>query len=390
MVKRKPQANRDKPNIGVVTWPILEAGVVPLQGLLHILLSLSNELYVITGGAARHRFFTTSQRLHLYFVDRKPTANTFMRVIRNIAMQVNVSQHMHKIAEHVDFWIFFFGAPVLLLPMITARCLRKHVILNLMGSDIEDAKIQMGGLISKIVGLLAKIDFRLSSRIIVCSEDLTGKWRLERYRHKISIANHHFLDFNKLGAGKPLSERNNVIGYVGRLSKEKGILNFMEAIPKLLERRNDIRFLIAGDGQLRTKVDRCLTARNLGSKVNFVGWIAHDELPKCLNELRLLVVPSYTEELPTTMLESMACGVLVLATPVGAIPTVIKDGQTGFIMEDNSPECIVENVLRALEYPGPEDIAKNARALVEKEFNYEMATRQYQNIIGSKRKQNNI
>ncbi len=53
MAKRKPQANRDKPNIGVVTWPILEAGVVPLQGLLDILHFFSDELHVITGGAAR-------------------------------------------------------------------------------------------------------------------------------------------------------------------------------------------------------------------------------------------------------------------------------------------------------------------------------------------------
>lgn len=64
----------------------------------------------------------------------------------------------------------------------------------------------------------------------------------------------------------------------------------------------------------------------------------------------------------------MACDTPVLATPVGGVPDIIKDGETGFIMENNSPECIAENVERALNYHDLEKIAKNARELVGKEF----------------------
>ena len=69
----------------------------------------------------------------------------------------------------------------------------------------------------------------------------------------------------------------------------------------------------------------------------------------------------------------MHCGTPVLATSVGAIPSIIKDGETGFIMKDNSPECIAENVIRALNGPNLNEIAKNARALVERDFTYEAA-----------------
>ena len=77
----------------------------------------------------------------------------------------------------------------------------------------------------------------------------------------------------------------------------------------------------------------------------------------------------------------MACGTPVLATPVGGVPGVIKDGETGFIMENNSPECIAKNVMRALEHPNLDKIIKNARELVEKEFTYEAAVERYRMIL---------
>ena len=69
----------------------------------------------------------------------------------------------------------------------------------------------------------------------------------------------------------------------------------------------------------------------------------------------------------------MGCGTPVLATSVGGAPDLIKDDETRFIMGDNSPECIAKNVMRALEHPNLERIVENARALVEREFTYEVA-----------------
>ena len=96
---------------------------------------------------------------------------------------------------------------------------------------------------------------------------------------------------------------------------------------------------------------------------------------------RLLVLPSYTEGLPNIMLEAMACGTPVLATPVGAIPDVIIDGKTGFIMENNSPECIAENVVRALNSPDLERIAEDGRRFVEENFSFEKTVENWKRIL---------
>ena len=110
-------------------------------------------------------------------------------------------------------------------------------------------------------------------------------------------------------------------------------------------------------------------------KVKLTGWIPHDELPDHFSEVKLMVLPSENEGVPGIVQEAMAYGTPVLATPVGAIPDLIQDGKTGFILEDNSPECIAKNVVRALGYPNLSEIAKNARKLVEDEYNYEVMVR---------------
>lgn len=120
---------------------------------------------------------------------------------------------------------------------------------------------------------------------------------------------------------------------------------------------------------------------SLNDKAKFLGWIPDDELPSYLNELKLLVLPSYTVGLPNVMLEAMACATRVLATSVGAIPDAIKNDETRFIMRDNSPECIARSVVKALNYPELDRLDSNGRAAMEKEYTYEVTVERYRNIL---------
>ena len=60
---------------------------------------------------------------------------------------------------------------------------------------------------------------------------------------------------------------------------------------------------------------------------------------------------------------------------------MIKDGETGFILKNNSPECIAENILRALNYRNLDKIVRNARKLVEEKYTYEAAVERYKAIL---------
>jgi glycosyltransferase involved in cell wall biosynthesis len=222
---------------------------------------------------------------------------------------------------------------------------------------------------------------RFADRIILYSNNLITEWNMDLHIQKIEVAPRHFLNFDAFTVTTKIQDRGDLIGFIGRFSEEKGVQNFAQALTTILNDREDLRVLIAGDGPLKDSIAASLQEGGITARVDFPGWISHDDLPNYLNQLRLLVLPSYTEGLPNIMLEAMACGTPVLATPVGAIPDVIIDGKTGFIMENNSPECIAANVVRALSSPDLERIAEAGRRFVEETFTFEKVVKNWKRIL---------
>ena len=370
----------EQQNIGIITPPLINAGVPPLSNLINILQHFSlGSIYVITGNKGIKLSNENDQKIHIFGIQHKSGANTVSKIVNHIYLQLRISLKLIRLAKSADIWIFFLDSQALLLPVITAKLMRKKIIFALAASLTKSAKATKDTFANVLVHS-EDINYKLSNHIILYSPNLIKEWNLEKYRDKIFIAHEHFLDFSKFKIKKKFDERDNLVGYIGRLSEEKGVLNFVKAIPEILTEKGDLEFLIGGDGQLRDEIEKYLADKNL-NKVKLVGWIPHDELPDYLNELKLVVLPSYTEGLPNIMLEAMACGTPVLATPVGAISDVIKDGETGFIIERNSPECIAKNVIRALEYPNFDEIVDNARELVEREFTYEATVERYKKAL---------
>jgi len=367
-------------NVGVVTFPLSEKGLIPLKDLMDILCSLVNNLCLITGNSG-YSLGMENKNVHIFGVEHQAGARSvFARAINYIGTQSRISCQLIKLTKEVDLWFFFIGAEGLVLPMLTAKLLGKGVIIASAGSGLKVAQAQ-GDPLAKISTLLQSITYHLCDRIIIYSEKIIEEHGLQRYRNKIYIAPQHFLDINIFRITKPVEERECSVGYIGALSKAKGVLNFLEAIPRVLEENNNLEFFIGGRGQLEDEIKAYLEDRSLNRKVKLLGWIPHHEVASYMNDLKLLVLPSYTEGLPNIILEAMACGTIVLATAVGAIADLIENGKTGFILEDNSAECIATNIIRVLNHPDLVQITRNARALIETQFTYEKAVERYRKIL---------
>ena len=378
--------------ICVVTAPFGDqksatAGHEILSNFLKILVPLSCEMFVITGNFPENR--VRNKKIHVQNINRHTEESMFWKVLKHIWTQLTISIEFVKVSKNIDIAIFYFGGATLLFPMLSAKLIRKKVVLFTPGSRSKDAaKIYntrlfgMGGVIfSCILRMLEYVNFHLADQIVVESEGAIDFMGLNKYRKKLSANCTLYINFDLFKVKKDFKDRRNLIGYTGRLSAEKGVLNFVKAIPLILKERGDLEFLICGDGPLFDEIKKELKNNGSYNKVELTGWISHDELPKYLNELKLIVAPSYTEGgVPTVIMEAMACGTVSLVTPVAGVD-VIKDGESGFILEDNSPECIAKNVIRVLEHPNLDEIVNNACNLVEEEFSYEKVVKQYRDML---------
>ncbi|RKX53251.1 MAG: hypothetical protein DRP50_06130, partial [Thermotoga sp.] len=220
-----------KRNVGILTFPISEAGNIPLSNLVGILEVLSNDLYLITGNDG-YAFFKEDTRIHAYGIKHESGASVFARILRYIYTQLRISFKLAKIRRNVDLWVFFIGGEGLLLPMLTAMVLGKKVVIASAGSGLKIAQAQKNSL-AKMFALLQSISYRLSDRIIIYSGRLIEEYGLQKYRNKFSVAHEHFLDFDRFKIKKAFGERDNLVGYIGRLSQEKGVINFVKAIPEI-------------------------------------------------------------------------------------------------------------------------------------------------------------
>lgn len=180
--------------------------------------------------------------------------------------------------------------------------------------------------------------------------------------------------------------------FVGRFVPIKGIERLLTAVALVAKRKNIQLLLIGGDGaeadatmRLRSMADRL----GIGKRAIFGGRVEHAELVDYYNAADLLVLPSYYESFGLVVLEALACGTPVVATPVGLVNTIIRNGDNGGIVERPTAQGIATTLEEVLQqgqagHMSPTDI----RAFVLK-FAWPAVTRrlceQYRQTIDAKR-----
>jgi glycosyltransferase involved in cell wall biosynthesis len=303
--------------------------------------------------------------------------------------QMRISRALFSLPRDARLIFWRARSSTILIPLVLARLMRKKSILLLesRGSDLVGQVYRgplniAGSILSGIYKEVERATYSLANRLVANVPGLLTRTWLTKYEDKVFPypVPVRFIkpDFK---ISKPLDRRQTTVGYIGRMSREKGVLNLLEAIPSTCSRMNDVKFLLGGDGPLLEQVRGELAGLVAQKRAQVLDWILHNEIPAYLNDMKLLVLPSYYEGLPTIVLEAMACGTPVLATRVGAVPDIVTDGETGFIMDDNSPQSIARNIIRALNHPALNQISRNARAYVDREYVYETIKERWRQLL---------
>lgn len=136
-------------------------------------------------------------------------------------------------------------------------------------------------------------------------------------------------------------EANNVVLYVGRIDPIKGVDILLKAVAQLEDLDSVKVLIIGGDDESDVEMRRLqfLTSElGISSQVNFLGTLNQRKLPLYYNAADVCVIPSYYESFGLVALEAMACSTPVIASRVGGLQTIVRDGVTGYLVQSRCPE----------------------------------------------------
>jgi glycosyltransferase involved in cell wall biosynthesis len=126
--------------------------------------------------------------------------------------------------------------------------------------------------------------------------------------------------------------------YLGIIGERKGVFDLLSAINSNKDfYKNKIKLTIGGNGEVE-KLKQYIEENRLEEIVEYAGWVSGEIKIRLLNECDLFVLPSYNEGLPISILEAMSYGKAVVATNVGGIPEIVKQGCNGYLMKPGDKE----------------------------------------------------
>ena len=374
--------------ICVISFPL---GVTQYRAkMAKILMPICDKVFMITGNISFESDLPEDSNFRLINIKAETRLTRHLPIWLSLPIwlfnytlwQVKMAYHILKLSRDIDVVVLFIGEDLLILPLLMGKVLGKKMVKIVTESTAQWRGLRYGRFVYHALKLLERINNSLCDRIVVETESTLQWIGLESYRDKILIGGQIHTDTDLFRVILPFYRRDDVIGYIGSSTKQKGIINLVKAIPLIIAAFPKAKFIIGEKGQLSQEVGDELEQNGMSSKVTRLNWIPQEELPDYFNRLKLFVLPTYSETgIPAVVLESMACGTPVLATPVGGITDAIEDGKTGFILRENTPQQIAWDVIRVLEYPDLKQVAESARRLVETEYSYPAVLERYRNIF---------
>lgn len=370
------------PSVCVVTHPLAAAGENATRSLLDILSAVTSVALVTADLPADSEI---RDRHELVELTQKGAGESV--VIAAFRFLLNQLRMCRVIADRDEDVVLFFGATSYLLPIVAARLLGKTVLIEPRGDVPLTLRLnweqrlpdEIAAGLAGAVRALERAGFAAAHGVITYTPEMARQLDLHPESPTVYPTGARYVRTDEFRVQRPYADRDRVVGFLGRLDEEKSVRELAAVAAELPD---DVAFRFIGDGDLREWLEAELAAEIERGAVELTGWVDHDDVPDQLNDLALLVLPSQpTEGLPTTILEALACGTPVLASPVSGVPDVVREGETGFLLDSREPAALRETILGILERNDLDTISANGRDLIEHEYSFEAACERYKSIL---------
>lgn len=178
--------------------------------------------------------------------------------------------------------------------------------------------------------------------------------------------------------------------FVGRLERLKGVEIAIRALALLRDRaHDDVRLLVLGedsrdgDESEKERLKEIATAIGVRDRVDFLGSVAHHELPFFYSAADVCVMPSYSESFGFVGLEAQACGRPVVASDVAGLRSVVRDDVSGYLIDSHDPALYAERMGRLLDNPElAQQMGRRGRLLAQR-FSWTRTADSLQSLFGA-------
>lgn len=260
-----------------------------------------------------------------------------------------------------------------------ASRLRLPLAISLHGSDVFMA------LRNPLFGRIARSVFRRAAAITACSPELAaGAIRLGAAPQRVQVIPYGVDATVFHPAVAPLARSDfgltatdAILVSIGRVVPKKGFDVLIQALPAILRVVPHTHILIGGDGPQREALMRLAAELGVSDHVHLPGLIARERVPNFLAIGDLFILPSIRDAagnmdgLPNVLMEALALGKPVVASNLGGVPLVVKDGENGLLCAPGDASALAEAIVPLLSDPVRRSrLGRAARAAVEQEFTW--------------------
>jgi len=153
------------------------------------------------------------------------------------------------------------------------------------------------------------------------------------------------------------------------------VQDLISAFTKIKEAIPNVKLLIVGDGSYKHDLETLTLGSNYNKDIKFLGQKKQDQVIEILSVTDVFVNPSYSEGLPTSVLEAGATGLAIVATDVGGTNEIIEDGNTGFLVPPHDAEASKEKICQLIKNKQlREDFGRNIHKFVKGNFDWDKVT----------------